>query len=122
MTIGWDDNRPIYRQIESMVAGMILDGTLPPGAALPSVRQIAADYQVNPLTVSRAYQSLVDTAIIEKRRGLGMYVTDDGRERLLAAERERFIREEWPAVLVRTRQLGLDVHELANAADSEDAG
>ncbi len=120
MTIGWDDNRPIYRQIESLVVGMILDGTLAAGAALPSVRQIAADYQVNPLTVSRAYQALVDAAIIEKRRGLGMYVTDDGRERLLAAERERFIGEEWPATLARMRLLGLDVHALASAADHGD--
>ena len=88
--------------------------------ALPSVRQVAADYQLNPITVSRAYQELVDDALVEKRRGLGMYVLDGARDKLLASERERFMREEWPAMLERITQLGLDLDQLLQA--SRDSG
>ncbi len=116
MTIGWNDNAPIYRQLKERVIGMMLDGLLKPGDALPSVRQVAADYQLNPITVSRAYQELVDDALVEKRRGLGMYVTEGARDKLLASERDRFIREEWPAMLERIRRLGLDVEQLLRAA------
>lgn len=108
----WNDNTPIYRQLKERVIGMMLDGLLKPGDALPSVRQIAADFQLNPITVSRAYQELVDDALVEKRRGLGMYVTDGAPEKLLASERERFLREEWPAMMERIRRLGLDIGEL----------
>ena len=116
MTIGWNDNSPIYRQLKDKVIGMMLDGALKAGDALPSVRQIAADYQLNPITVSRAYQELVDETLVEKRRGLGMYVTDGAHEKLLASERERFLREEWPAMLERIRRLGLEPASLLNAA------
>ena len=116
MTIGWNDNAPIYRQLKERVIGMLLDGLLKPGDALPSVRQVAADYQLNPITVSRAYQELVDETLVEKRRGLGMYVTEGARDKLLASERERFIREEWPAMLERIRRLGLDLEQLLRAA------
>jgi GntR family transcriptional regulator len=116
MSPGWNDNTPIYRQLKERVVGMLLDGVLNPGDALPSVRQIAADYQLNPITVSRAYQELVDETLVEKRRGLGMYVTEGAREKLLASERERFIREEWPAMLERIRQLGLDATQLLHDA------
>lgn len=112
MTIGWNDNAPIYRQLKERVVGMMLDGLLKPGDALPSVRQIAADYQLNPITVSRAYQELVDDTLVEKRRGLGMYVTDGARDKLLASERERFLREDWPQMLERIRRLGLDLNLL----------
>ncbi|HEY5798742.1 MAG TPA: GntR family transcriptional regulator [Burkholderiaceae bacterium] len=115
MAIAWNDNAPIYRQLKERVVGMMLDGVLQPGDALPSVRQIAADYQLNPITVSRAYQELVDETLVEKRRGLGMYVSDGAREKLLASERERFIREEWPAMLERIRRLGLDLEQLLRA-------
>ena len=115
-TIGWNDNAPIYRQLKDKVVGMMLDGVLKPGDALPSVRQVAADYQLNPITVSRAYQELVDETLVEKRRGLGMYVTDGAHEKLLASERERFLREEWPAMLERIRRLGLDVEQLLRGA------
>ena len=91
MTIAWNDNAPIYRQLKERVVGMMLDGVLKPGDALPSVRQIAAEYQLNPITVSRAYQELADEELVEKRRGLGMYVTEGAREKLLASERERFL-------------------------------
>ncbi len=112
----WNDNTPIYRQLKERVVGMMLDGLLKPGDALPSVRQIAADYQLNPITVSRAYQELVDETLVEKRRGLGMYVSDGAIDKLLASERERFLREEWPAMMERIRRLGLDLEQLLTAA------
>ena len=116
MTSGWNDNTPIYRQLKDRVIGMMLDGVLKPGDALPSVRQVAADYQLNPITVSRAYQELVDETLVEKRRGLGMYVTDGAHEKLLTSERERFLREEWPAMLERIRRLGLSPESLLKLA------
>ncbi len=116
MTIGWNDNAPIYRQLKERVIGMMLDGLLRPGDALPSVRQVAADYQLNPITVSRAYQELVDETLVEKKRGLGMYVTEGARDKLLASERERFMREEWPAMVERIRRLGLDIEQLLRAS------
>jgi len=112
MTIGWNDNAPIYRQLKDKVIGMMLDGDLKAGDPLPSVRQIAAEYQLNPITVSKAYQELVDDNLVEKRRGIGMYVTEGASEKLLASERERFLREEWPAMLERIRRLGLSADQL----------
>ena len=116
MSGDWNDNAPIYRQLKARVVGMMLDGLLKPGDALPSVRQIAADFQLNPITVSRAYQELVDETLIEKRRGLGMYMTDGARDKLIASERERFLREEWPAMVERIRRLGLDLEQLLRGA------
>ncbi|KQN78586.1 MULTISPECIES: GntR family transcriptional regulator [unclassified Duganella] len=118
----WNDNAPIYRQLKDKVVGMMLDGLLKAGDALPSVRQVAADYQLNPITVSRAYQELVDEALVEKRRGLGMYVTEGAHDKLLASERERFMREEWPAMLERIRRLGLDTAALLGAAAPAPSG
>ena len=110
--IEWSDGAPIYRQLKDRVVAMLLDGILKPGDALPSVRQVAAEYQLNPITVSRAYQELADEAIVEKRRGLGMYVTEGASEKLLSSERDRFLREEWPAVLERIHRLGLSIDRL----------
>lgn len=115
MSITWSDSTPIYRQLKERVVAMVLDGELKEGDALPSVRQVAADYQLNPITVSRAYQELADEALVEKRRGLGMYIIDGARERLLASERERFLREEWPLVLARIERLGLKPAQLLSA-------
>jgi len=115
-SIEWSDGAPIYRQLKDRVVAMLLDGILKPGDALPSVRQVAAEYQLNPITVSRAYQELADEAIVEKRRGLGMYVTEGASEKLLTSERERFLREEWPLVLDRIRRLGLDPEQLFRSA------
>ncbi len=115
MTVNWNDNTPIYRQLRDRVVAMILDGVLKPGDALPSVRQVAADFQLNPITVSKAYQELVDEQLVDKRRGLGMYVTEGAREQLLASERERFLREEWPELRERLKRLGLDVDVLLKA-------
>lgn len=110
--IQWSDGAPIYRQLKDRVIAMMLDGVLKPGDALPSVRQVAAEYQLNPITVSRAYQELADEALVEKRRGLGMYVTEEAAKKLLASERDRFLREEWPLVLERIQRLGLNMQEL----------
>ena len=114
--IQWSDGAPIYRQLKERVIAMMLDGLLKPGDALPSVRQVAAEYQLNPITVSRAYQELADEDLVEKRRGLGMYMTDGARDKLLASERERFLKEEWPAMVERIHRLGLDVEKLLRNA------
>ena len=110
--VEWSDGAPIYRQLKERVIAMMLDGMLKPGDALPSVRQVAAEYQLNPITVSRAYQELADEQLVEKRRGLGMYVTEGANARLLQSERERFLREEWPLVMERIQRLGLSIQEL----------
>ena len=112
VAVEWSDSAPIYRQLKDRVVAMMLDGVLKPGDALPSVRQVAAEYQLNPITVSRAYQELADEQLVEKRRGLGMYVTEGANTRLMASERERFLREEWPLVLERIQRLGLDIQDL----------
>lgn len=110
--IQWNDAAPIYRQLKERVIAMMLDGDLRPGDALPSVRQVAADYRLNPITVSRAYQELVDESLVEKRRGLGMYVTDEAARKLLETERTRFLTEEWPQVVERITRLGLKIEQL----------
>jgi len=116
MTPGWNEHTPIYRQLKEKVLEMMLDGDLKAGDALPSVRQVAAEYQLNPITVSKAYQELVDDNLVEKRRGIGMYMTEGASEKLLASERERFMREEWPAMVERIRRLDLNLNQLLQAA------
>ena len=117
--IQWSDGAPIYRQLKERVIAMMLDGLLKPGDPLPSVRQVAAEYQLNPITVSRAYQVLADEALVEKRRGLGMYVTEEAAKKLLVNERERFLTEEWPQVMERIARLGLRLDELMAAGRKE---
>jgi GntR family transcriptional regulator len=112
MSIAWNDSTPIYRQLRDRVVAMILDGVLKQGDALPSVRQVAADFQINPITVSKAYQELVDENLVEKRRGLGMYVTEGARNALMKSERERFLSEEWPTLYARLTRLGLTLKQL----------
>jgi GntR family transcriptional regulator len=119
MSVTWSDTTPIYLQLKERVLTMMLDGVLKPGDALPSVRQVAADFQLNPITVSRAYQELADEMLVEKRRGLGMYVTEGAPEKLLASERDRFLREEWPAMVARIQRLGLKLDDLMRAAAAE---
>lgn len=119
MTITWNDSIPIYRQLHARVVAMILDGALNEGDPLPSVRQVAADFQINPLTVSKAYQELVDGNLVEKRRGLGMFVIQGAREELLKSERERFLREEWPLLHARLKRLGLDLATLMRETQRE---
>ena len=120
MSITWNDSTPIYRQLRDRVVAMILDGVLKQGDPLPSVRQVAGDFQINPITVSKAYQELVDENLVEKRRGLGMYVTEGARDALLKSERERFLREEWPTLSARLARLGLDLKELLASAGKEE--
>ena len=119
VAIQWSDGAPIYRQLKERVIAMMLDGLLKPGDPLPSVRQVAAEYQLNPITVSRAYQELADEALVEKRRGLGMYVTEEAARKLLMNERERFMKEEWPQVMERIARLGLKLEELMAGARKE---
>jgi GntR family transcriptional regulator len=110
----WNDNQPIYRQLRDKVVAMILEGSLGDGDALPSVRNVAAEFSLNPLTVLKGYQQLVDEGLVEKRRGRGMFVTSGARGRLLTDERQRFLADEWPRVLERIERLGLDATDLLN--------
>ena len=116
MSMVWNDNTPIYRQLRDRVVAMILDGVLKQGDALPSVRQVAADFQINPITVSKAYQELVDENLVEKRRGLGMYVTEGARSALLKSERDRFLHEEWPPLAARLERMDIDIETLLKHA------
>lgn len=116
MSTHWNDSQPIYWQLKERTVAMILDGTLGEGEALPSVRTVASEFQLNPITVSKSYQALVDEGLVEKRRGLGMFVCAGAHTKLLASERDKFINEEWPATLNRIGQLGLDIQELLNQA------
>jgi len=113
MEPNWTDNQPIYRQLRDRVVAMILEDSLKEGDPLPSVRSVAAEYQINPLTVLKGYQSLVDEGLVEKRRGLGMFVKEGARRGLMKNEREQFLKSEWPLMLQRIHRLGLDLMELA---------
>jgi GntR family transcriptional regulator len=104
--------QPIFVQIRQRLIGMILSGAVRQGEALPSIRQIAAELSVNPLTVARAFEALVDLGVVEKRRGLGMFVRDGAREALLSHERERFLAEEWPRIIAQIKALELDPRQL----------
>jgi GntR family transcriptional regulator len=112
----WNDSQPIYRQLRDRVAAMLLDGLLNEGDPLPSVRNVAAEYRVNPLTVLKAYQQLVDEQLVEKRRGLGMFINAGARKKLLGAERQKFLQEQWPLVSATIQRLGLTREELLDAA------
>jgi len=112
VTTDWNDKDPIYRQLYDRLVAMILDGSIDEGDGLPSVRQVAAEERINPITVSRAFQMLADAGIVEKRRGLGMFVLAGARDRLLVAEQERFLAEEWPLTLRKIETLGLSLATL----------
>ena len=117
----WNDNQPIYIQLREKVIGLILDEVLKDGDALPSVRNVSAEYRVNPITVSKAYQTLVDDQLITKKRGLGMFVQDGARAQLLESEKQKFIHQEWPEIKRRIERLGLAVDVLlANKAEDSD--
>jgi len=108
----WNDSQPIYRQLRDKVVAMILEGLLADGDALPSVRSVAAEFTLNPLTVLKGYQQLVDEGLVEKRRGRGMFVTTGARSQLLTDERQRFLEHEWPRVRATIDRLGLDAEQL----------
>ena len=119
----WNEDQPIYRQLRDRVVAMILEGALGDGDALPSVRNVAAEYRLNPLTVLKGYQELVDEGLVEKKRGRGMFVNEGARSQLLKDERQRFIEKEWPKVIETIERLGLDAKELLEqAAASGKAG
>ncbi len=117
MEPNWGDNQPIYRQLRDRVVAMILEGTLKEGDPLPSVRSVAADYQINPLTVLKGYQALVDEELVEKHRGLGMFVKDGARRLLMKSERELFLKTDWPLIVQRIMRLDLEVKELLKFVD-----
>jgi DNA-binding transcriptional regulator YhcF (GntR family) len=113
----WNDTQPIYRQLRDRVVAMILDGVLKEGDPLPSVRNVAAEYRVNPLTVLKGYQQLVDEGLVETRRGLGMFINAGARGLLLKGERQKFLGEEWPRIHATIQRLGLTAEELLDAAN-----
>lgn len=116
MSREWNDNQPIYRQLRDRVVAMILDGVLKEGDPLPSVRTVAADYRLNPLTVLKGYQELVDEDLVETRRGLGMFVKMGARGLLLRGERQKFLSEDWPRIKATIQRLGLSVEELLDGS------
>jgi GntR family transcriptional regulator len=117
----WNDREPIYRQIRDRVVAMILDGTLKEGDPLPSVRTVAAEYRVNPLTVLKAYQELAGEGLVETRRGLGMFINTGARDVLMEGEREKFLRDEWPRVHANIQRLGLSAEELLSGVERKEA-
>ncbi len=119
MDPNWNDNQPIYRQLRDRVVEMILENVLGDGDALPSVRSVAAEYRLNPLTVLKGYQELVDEGLVEKRRGRGMFVRDGAKKNLLKDERQLFLEEQWPTVVATIRRLGLDLDELLARAEAQ---
>jgi GntR family transcriptional regulator len=112
----WNDSQPIYRQLRDLVVAMMLDGLLKEGDPLPSVRNVAAEYRINPLTVLKAFQALVDDGLVEKRRGLGMFMMTGARDRLLGDERRRFLNEQWPLIQATIERLGLTPQDLLSAS------
>lgn len=115
----WNNSQPIYRQLRDRGVHMILDGVLKEGDPLPSVRSVAAEYRVNPLTVLKAYQQLADEQLVEKKRGLGMFVKAGARDLLLKAERQKFLKEEWPRIAATIQRLGIKPNELRSAAKND---
>ena len=115
----WNEDQPIYRQLRDRVVAMILEKVLTDGDALPSVRNVAAEYRLNPLTVLKGYQELVDEGLVEKKRGRGMFVNEGARTMLLKAERRRFLEKEWPKVVATIKRLQLDTEDLLKQAESK---
>ncbi|HVT44317.1 MAG TPA: GntR family transcriptional regulator [Thermoanaerobaculia bacterium] len=115
----WNDSQPIYRQLRDRVVAMILDGVLHEGDPLPSVRTVAAEYRVNPITVLKGYQQLVDEQLVETKRGRGMFINDGARAMLLQGERQRFLEEQWPGIHATIQRLGLSAEDLLNSGSSE---
>ena len=118
MQITWNDKEPIYLQLRDRLVELILDGELLEGDALPSVRQISSEQLINPITVSKAFQIMVDEGLVEKRRGRGMYVVTGARKKLTSNEKEKFLEVEWPAIIKRITRLGLEVDQLLGNASA----
>lgn len=120
LSVEWNDKQPIYKQLRGLVVERIMDGSFAEGEAVPSVRQVAADYQINHLTVGKAYQELVDIGLLEKRRGLGMFVTSGARSALTGDEKKKFIEEELPAFVERAQVLGMNMQEVVNLLQAQE--
>lgn len=118
----WNEDVPIYRQLRDRVVAMILEEVLSDGDALPSVRNVAAEYRLNPLTVLKGYQELVDEGLVEKKRGRGMFVTEGARDQLLKDERQRFLEKDWPEITATINRLGLDAGSLLESAAKPESG
>jgi GntR family transcriptional regulator len=118
----WNDSQPIYRQLRDRVVAMILDGVLKEGDPLPSVRTVAAEYRVNPLTVLKGYQQLVDERLVASRRGLGMFINAGARDLLMQGERQKFLTEEWPRVRATMQRLGFEPQELLDGSENSESG
>ena len=114
----WNDSQPIYRQLRDRVVALILDGVLKEGDPLPSVRHVAAEYRVNPITVLKGYQQLVDEQLVETKRGRGMFIKQGAHDLLLQGERQKFLSEQWPRVYATIQRLGLTPEELLAVAGS----
>ncbi|MEO1118303.1 MAG: GntR family transcriptional regulator [Pseudomonadota bacterium] len=119
MDADWNDDLPIYRQLRDRVVAMLLEGVIGDGDALPSVRSVAAEYRLNPLTVLKGYQELVDEDLVEKRRGRGMYVLPGARDKVLADERRRFLENQWPDVVTTMHRLGIAPADLLADIDTD---
>jgi GntR family transcriptional regulator len=117
----WNDSQPIYRQLRDRVVAMILDGVLNEGDPLPSVRNVAAEYRINPLTVLKGYQRLVDEQLVESKRGRGMFINAGARSLLLQGERQKFLAEQWPGIQASIQRLGLTLQELLAAGATRSA-
>ena len=119
MEINWNNKEPIYLQLKDRLVELIMDGLLNEGDALPSVRQISSEQRINPITVSKAFQILVDEQIVEKKRGLGMYVVTGAKDRLARQERAKFLGQEWPQIAERIKRLGLEIGELLSSKKNQ---
>jgi len=119
MQTDWNDNQPIYVQLREKVIALILDEVLKDGDALPSVRNVSSEYRVNPITVSKAYQTLVDDELVEKKRGLGMFVQEGAKTKLLESEKQKFLSQDWPEIIARIKRLGLSAKELLSTPSEE---
>ncbi len=119
MEIKWNNKEPIYLQLRDRLVELILDGLLREGDALPSVRQISSEQRINPITVSKAFQILVDEELVEKKRGLGMYVISGAKDKLSKQERAKFLEQDWPQITARIERLGLGVNELLDGTKNK---
>ena len=117
MDLEWNDNQPIYRQLRDKVIALILDGVLKEGDPLPSVRTVATEYRINPITVLKSYQELVDEQLVEKKRGLGLFIKEGARHLLLEGERQKFLTEQWPRIYETIQRLGLTAKQLLKAGE-----
>ena len=118
----WNDNTPIYQQLRDRIISLIIEGELKEGEAVPSVRQVSSDYRINHLTVAKAYQELMAEGLLEKRRGIGMFVLAGAQQKLLKKEQEKFLTAEFPELLKRIRRLGISKQQFADMIAKEMKG